>query len=202
VKRRTRDPRPPRPRAKWELEAEELWECNKAMRKKALALGGKLLQEEEKHLPPEGRGELSAEEYQRFLQSLPPQLRLPVELHGFGRPQGVRAPSLIKWLMLLDGIWQDRRFGDCINAFLAHGIIDPHTNSFTDRQPPELDRDNKYLQAKCLEELRARIQQVRSKRRASLEIAAKWGLLGKGGTLDAVAKGLRDKLRALRKQQP
>jgi hypothetical protein len=104
--------------------------------------------------------------------------------------------------MRQDGIWQDRRFGDCINALLERGIVDPETLEFTDRRGPEIDRDNDYQQAKYLEEMRALAQQYDSERRASKEIAAKWGLLGKGGTLDSVAKGLRDKLRALRKRPP
>jgi hypothetical protein len=174
---------------------EELWWRSRVMRKKAL--GEKLSREEKKYLPPELRDRpLSPEER----QSLPPQLRLPVELHGFRRPKELRGPALMKWLMLLDGIWQDRRFGDCINAFLEHGIVDPHTHEFITRQGPELDRDNEYQQTKCLEEVRARAQQCGSERRASLEIAAEWGLPGNGGNLDSVAKGLRDKLRALRKQ--
>jgi hypothetical protein len=178
------------------LEAlEALWWRSRGMRKKAL--GGELVQKELEHLPPELRDRpLSLEEY----QSLPPQLRLPVELHGFRRPKELRGPALIKWLMLLDGIWQDRRFGNCINAFLEHGIVDPHTHEFITRQGPELDRDNEYQQTKCLEEVRARIQQGKSELRSSLEVAAEWGLLGKGGSLDAVAKGLRDRLGALRKQ--
>jgi hypothetical protein len=104
--------------------------------------------------------------------------------------------------MRLDGIWQDRRFGDCINAFLEHGIVDPHTLDFPRgravRQGPELDRDNEYQQSRCLEEVRARIQRGKSELRASLEVAAEWGL--PGASLDAVATGLRDKLRALRKR--
>jgi hypothetical protein len=121
------------------LEAlEALWWRSRGMRKKAL--GGELVQKELEHLPPELRDRpLSLEEY----QSLPPQLRLPVELHGFRRPKELRGPALIKWLMLLDGIWQDRRFGNCINAFLEHGIVDPHTHEFiTDKDPNSIGITN------------------------------------------------------------
>jgi hypothetical protein len=155
---------------------EVLWECNRKVRKKALG------------------GELSPQE----LKSLPPKLRLPPKLHGLGRRKDLRGPALVEYLMLQGGIWRDKRFDDCINALLEHEMVDPHTHEFTDRQGPEVDRDNEYHQARCLEEVRARTEQCGSERRASLEIAAEWGL--PGNSLDAVAKRLRDQLRASKKR--
>jgi hypothetical protein len=160
---------------------EALWKRNVELRKKALS------------------NKLSPQEF----QSLPPQLRLPVKLHGFERPQGLRGPALVQWVMLLGGIWRDKRFDDFINALLEHGIVKPYTHEFDpDRQGPELDMSNEFMRIKCLEEVRARYEQVGSWRRASEEIAAEWGLPGNSlgaNSLDAVARGLRDQLRSPKK---
>jgi hypothetical protein len=155
---------------------EALWQRNKAMRKKALS------------------GELSPQE----LQSLPPQLRLPPKLRGFGRRKDLRGPALVEYLMLQGGIWRDKRFDDCINALLEHEMIDPHTHEFTDRQGPEVDRDNEYQQARCLAEVRAQIKQVGSVRQAAMVVAAEWGL--PGNSFVAVAQRLRDQLRLSKKR--
>jgi hypothetical protein len=145
-----------------------LWGRNNELHEKALA--GKLS-------PPEFR-------------SLPPQLRLPVKQRGWGRPRkGLHGPPLVEWLMCLGGIWQDTRFDDCINAMFEHGIVDPDTHEITDRKGPEVDRSNEYMRAKCLEEFRVRHEQIGSRLRASLEVAAEWAL---GRSLEAGAKWLRD----------
>jgi len=150
---------------------EALWRHNKELRKKAIA------------------GKLSPPEFQR----LPPQLRLPVKLRGWGRPRkGLRGPALVEWLMCQGGLWRDRRFDDCINAMLEHGLIVPGTHEFSDRQGPEVDWSNEDMRTRCLAEFRARYERLRSQRRASLEIAAEWAL---GKSLEAGAKGLRDQLR-------
>jgi hypothetical protein len=181
---------------------EALWGRNKAIRKKAM--GKKLSREEFQSLPPplQHQRPLSPQEY----QSIPSQLRFPPKAYGFERSEGLRGPVLVQYLMLLEVTWRDKRFGDCINALLEHEIvnpgevrttIDPRTYEFTDRQGPEIDSSNEYMEAKCLEEVRARIERCGSERQASRQIAAEWGL--PGNSLDAVAKGLRDKLRALKK---
>src|SRR5262249_31406597 len=105
---------------------EALWWRNRAIRKKAL--GGKLVREELKHLPPQLRHRpLSPEEF----RSLPPQLRWPVKLHGVfsWRPKELRGSTLMKYLILLAGL--DKRFGDCIDAFFEHGIVKPDSHEFT-----------------------------------------------------------------------
>jgi len=147
-----------------------LWTRNRELRKKALS------------------NKLSPQEF----QNLPPQLRWPDKLHGFGRPKELRGPALVKWLMLLGGIWRDPRFDDCINAFLEHGIIKPYTHEFTGQQEPEIDQVNEYRQARCLEEVRALIEQGMDVRPACRKVAANWAL---GGSLDAGEQQLRDRLR-------
>jgi hypothetical protein len=149
---------------------EARWERNKKLRKKAVS------------------NELSPEE----LQSLPSQLRLPVKLRGFARPKTLRGPALVKWLRIQGGVWQDKRFDDFINALFEHGIVDPHTYEFTDRQGPGIDQSNEYQQARCLAEVRARIRPGTSTLRACQEVAAEWAL---GNSLEAGAKQLSDQLR-------
>src|SRR5262249_24788589 len=110
---------------------EALWRRHRAIRKKAR--GGKLVREELKHLPPEVRHRpLSPQEF----RSLPPQLRLPLKLHGFGRPQGLRGPALVQWVMLLGGICRDKRFDDFINALFEHGIVDSRIYEIDDPSIP------------------------------------------------------------------
>jgi hypothetical protein len=170
-----------------------IWERNKAIRKRTS--GTKLSPRELQSLPPHIRHlrPLSPREY----QSLSPQLRGPAQLHGYARPKGLRGPALVQWLMLLGGTWQDKRFHDCINALLEHGIVEPYTHKFTDRQGPLIDNSNEYLQSRCLAEVRARTEQCGSERQASRQIAAEWGL--PGNSLEAVAKRLRDQLRPSKK---
>jgi hypothetical protein len=154
---------------------EALWERNRMLREKAL--GGKLSSQE--------------------VQSLPLQLRWPVKLHGFERPKGLRGPALVKWLTFQGGIWQDKRFGDLIDALYEHGLVDLDTHEFTDQQgPPELDTDNEYQQARCLEEVRARIGPDKSKRQACREVAAEWAL---GNSHEAGWRWLSDQLRPPKK---
>jgi hypothetical protein len=162
-------------------DVEALWRHNKNLRKKALS------------------NKLSPQEF----QSLPPQLRLPIKLHGFGRPKGLRGPALVQWVMLLGGICRDKRFDDFLNALFEHGIVDsriyeiddPRTHQFLPNWQ-EVDRDNEYQQTRCLEEVRARMKQGKSKRQACREVAAEWAL---GNSLEAGWKGLSDQLRPPKK---
>ena len=95
---------------------EALWDRNKALRKAALR----------KDASP------------KFIQSLPPELRTNVKVHGFARPKGLRGPVLVNYLMLLGvGFWGEERFDDCINALLQHEIVAPRTFEFTKKQFPE-----------------------------------------------------------------
>jgi hypothetical protein len=150
-----------------------LWKRNSELREKAIA------------------GKLSPSEF----RSLPPQLRLPVKLRGWPRPpKGLHGPAVVEWLRGLGAVWQDTRFDDCINALFEHGIVDAGTPERAgtykiSRQNPEVDRSNEYMRAKCLEEFRARHEQIGSQLRASLEVAAEWAL---GRSLEAGAKWLRD----------
>jgi hypothetical protein len=201
--RRTR-PRLPRPRAEWELEAETLWERNKAIRKRFLSQ--ELTAQELQRLPPELRGELSPQAF----QSVPSQLRLPVEVRGLAPLKGLRAETLFQYLLRLSVVFpEDKRFTDFLSALFEHEIIVPNpeksvvirgkrvvktTHRFSRKQRLEY---NEHSQSKLLAELRAR-KEVRSELRASKEIAAEWGL--PNNSLDAAAKGLRDKLLALRKR--
>jgi hypothetical protein len=149
---------------------EALWDRSKALRKAALR----------KDASP------------KFLQSLPPRLRTHVKVHGFARPKGLRGPVLVKYLMLLGvGFWGEERFDDCINALLQHEIVDPRTFEFTKKQfPAAVDRHNEYYQAKCLAEVRDRVERGRPVRRACREVAAEWGW--PGNSLDAAEQQLRD----------
>jgi hypothetical protein len=150
-------------------ELEALWERNKALRKAAL------------------RKDAST----KPLQSLPPQLRIPVKAHGFARPKGLRGPVLVKYLMWLGvAFWGEKRFGDCIAALLQHGIVNPRTFEFTEKQGPAVDRHNEYYQTKCLTEVRARAERCGSVRQACREVAAEWGW--PGNSLNAAAQQLRD----------
>src|SRR5262249_46788535 len=118
---------------------EALWKRNIELRKKALS------------------NKLSPQE----LKSLPPQLRLPVKLHGFGRPQGLRGPALVQWVMLLGGICKDKRFDDFINALFEHGIVDSHIyEKIDDHRTHQFLPNWQYQQTRCLEEVRARYKQV------------------------------------------
>jgi hypothetical protein len=152
---------------------ETLWRRNKEIRKKTR--------------------EFSPDE----LQSLPPRLRLPHKLHGLRQPKGLRGPALVEWVMLLGGVWHDKRFDNFINALLEHEIVKSNTHEFTDRLGPELDRDNEYQRKRCLAEVRARKTQVGSERQACREVAAEWGL--PGNSLEAAAQRLRDQLRPSKK---
>jgi hypothetical protein len=110
--------------------------------------------------------------------------RLQRTFHSY-RPKGVRGPALVKWLMLLGGIWQDRRFDDCINALLEHGIVKPYSHEFIDPQ----DADEL---ARCVAEVRARVAHGESRRQACLEVAAKYGL--RGNSLESAAQRLRERV--------
>jgi len=149
---------------------EALWDRNKALRKAALR----------KDASP------------KFLQSLPPQLRTHVKVHGFATPKGLRGPVLVKYLMLLGvGFWGEKRFDDCISAMLQHEIVDPRTFKFTKKQFPEaVNRHNEYYQAKCLAEIRARLKRCGSVRQACREVAAEWGW--PGNSFNAAAEQLRN----------
>jgi hypothetical protein len=198
--RRTR-PRSPRPRAEWKLE--ELWERNKGIRKKVL--GEKLTPEELQNLPPELRGELSPQAF----QSVPSQLRLPVEIRGLAPLKGLRAETLFQYLLRLSVVFpEDKRFGDCLSALFEHKIIVPHrgkpavnrgkkavryTHRFSRKQRLEY---NEHSQSKLLAELRAWMKD-KSERRACREVAIAWGL--PGNSLAAAAQWLKDLLRASKK---
>ena len=149
---------------------EALWDRNKALRKEALR----------KDASP------------KFLQSLPPQLRTHVKVHGFAPPKGLRGPVLVKYLMLLGvGFWGEERFDDCIKALLQHEIVDPRTFEFTKKQFPEaVNRHNEYFQAECLAEVRARLKRCGSVRQACREVAAEWGW--PGNSFNAAAEQLRN----------
>jgi len=171
--RRTR-PRPPRPRAEWELE--ELWERNAAIRQKAQ------------------RGELSPQAF----QSMPSQLRFPVEIRGLAPLEGLRAEILFQYLLRLSVVFpEDKRFGDCLSALFDHEIIVSHrgktaavsTHRFSRKQRLEY---NEQSQSKLLVEVRARMKDGKSPRRACLEVAAAWGI--PGNSLVAAAQRLKDLL--------
>src|SRR5262245_30748573 len=125
---------------------EALWRRNNAKRKAVLR----------KLADPALRKDASPE----LLQSLPPELRTPIKAHGLARPKGLRGPELVNWLMLLGaGITGEQRFDDCINALLQNGIVNPWTFEFTKKQfPAAVERHNEYWQAKCLAEVRARVE--------------------------------------------
>jgi hypothetical protein len=168
-------------------ELEELWERNKALRKAAL------------------RRDASP----KLLQSLPLHLRTPVKVHGFARPKGLRASDLVEYLMLLGvGFWGEKRFDDCINALLQHGIVKAAarrgrprrrpTFEFTKKQfPAAAERHNEYYQTKCLAEIRAREVRCGFERQACREVAAEWGW--PGNSLNAAAQQLRDHYRRSKK---
>jgi hypothetical protein len=149
---------------------EALWERNKAARKAALRMDAS----------------------PKLLQSLPPHLRTPVKAHGFARPKGLRGAVLVKYLMLLGaGIWGEKRFDDCINALLQHKIVERWTFKFTKKQFPEgVNRHNEYYQAKCLAEVRDRVERGRPVRQACREVTAEWGW--PGNSFNAAAEQLRN----------
>jgi hypothetical protein len=138
-------------------ELEALWERNRAVRKELC------------DLPPAGT---------KVLQSLPAELLRPYKLHGFPRPKGLRGPALFKCLVQLSIVYRDKRFDDCINAVLEHGIVDSDSCEFTDKQGPELDSYNQRQVDECLAEVRSRVKQGVSERQACREVAADWGLPG------------------------
>jgi len=150
---------------------EAIWKRNKELRKKALS------------------GKLSPQDF----RSLPPQLRWPDKLHGFPRPEGLRGPPLVQWLMLLGEIWRDKRFDDCINAFLEHGIVKPYNHEFVpDKLRLELDSYNEHQKSERLAQVRALIEQGMDVRPACRKVAAEWAL---GVSLTAGEQQLRDQLR-------
>jgi hypothetical protein len=146
---------------------EVLWRHNSWMRKQALS------------------GKLSPQE----LQSLPPHLRTPVKVRGLARPKGLRGPVLVNYLISLGIFWQDKRFDDCVNALLQHGIVKPSTFECTEKPWPAVVRHNEHYLAKCLAEVRAREERYRSVRQACREVAAEWGW--PGHSLTAAAQQLR-----------
>jgi hypothetical protein len=165
-----------------ELEAKELealWRRNKAKREAVLR----------KLADPALRKDLSP----KLLKSLPPYLRTPVKVSGLARPKGLRGPELVKWLILLGAATTpgEKRFDDCINALLQHGIVKPFTFEFTKKQfPAAVERHNEYWQTEYLAEVRARAERDRSLLRACLEVAALWAW--PGNSLNAAAQQLRD----------
>jgi hypothetical protein len=94
--------------------------------------------------------------------------------------------------MVLGGVWQDKRFDNCINALLEHRIVEPCTHSFTDKQGPYADISNQHFKNECLAEVRALTGQGMDVRPACRLVAARWGL---GNSLAAGAQQLRDRLR-------
>jgi hypothetical protein len=127
----------------------------------------------------------------QLLQSLPWYLKQPEKPRGFKRPSGLRGPELVKYLMLLGGVFQDRRFDDCINALLEHELIEPSTHKFP-KQAPEIRNQKQHFENECMAEVRALIEQGMHERPACRKIAAKWGL---GNSLEAGEQQLRDQLK-------
>ena len=155
---------------------EELWKRNKALRKAALRKDASL----------------------KLLQSLPPQLRIPVKAHGFARPRGLRGPVLVKYLIQLGiAFWGEKRFDDCINALLQHGIVKPFTFEFTKKPWPAVIRHNEYYLAECLADVRAREERGGSERQACREVAAEWGW--PGNSFNAAVQQLRGLYRTSKK---
>jgi hypothetical protein len=154
---------------------EALWQRNKAKRKAAL-------------------GDNASP---NILQSLPPQLREPVKVHGLARPKGLRGRVLVNYLISLAIFWQDKRFDDCINALLQHGIVKFRTFEFTGKPWPAVVRHNEHYLARCLADVRAREERCGSERHACREVAAEWGW--PGNSLNAAAQHLRDHYRRSKK---
>jgi hypothetical protein len=121
-------------------------------------------------------------------------LRRPDKLRGFARPKGLRGPTLINYLVTLWATWRDRRIADFISALYEHGIVDRDTDEFTDKQGPEADAYNQHQKDECLTEIRLRMKQGMSERRACTEVAAEWGF--PGNSHEAAAQRLRDLLRS------
>jgi hypothetical protein len=99
--------------------------------------------------------------------------------------------------MSLGSLWQDKRFDDCISALLQHGIVKPFTFELTEKPWPAVVRHNEYYLAKCLAEVRARVERCESERQACREVAAEWGW--PGNSLNAAAQQLRDLYRTSKK---
>ena len=137
-------------------ELEALWERNRAMRK------------ELSDLPSVSR--------MKELQGLPVELRRPYKLHGAPRPKSLRGPAFVACLMQLSRMYRDKRFDDCINALLEHGIVDGDSLEFTGTQGPELDSYNQRQVSELLAEVSSRMKQGMSERQACGEVAADWGL--------------------------
>jgi hypothetical protein len=170
-------------------ELEELWKRNKKQR--------------EKLLDPEASFEDPKALFE-FIQSLPPQLKvpvkvgnLPVKVAGSKRPKELRGPPLVTFLLAQGLIWGDERFNVCVNALFEHEIVDPSTHDFTGKQGPGEKRHNEYYQAKCLAEVDARIKQCGSERQACDEVAAEWAW--PGTSFKAAAQQLRELYRASKK---
>ena len=143
-------------------ELEALWERHRAARKKAA-------RKELDDSPPESRA--------KALQGLPVELRRPYKLHGAPRPKSLRGPALVTYLMQLSRMYPgDKRFDDCINALLEHGIVDGDSLEFTGTQGPELDSYNQRQVSELLAEVSSRMKQGMSERQACGEVAADWGL--------------------------
>ena len=122
----------------------------------------------------------------------------PKALLSFNVPT-TAGPKLIEYLMLLSSVWRDKRFGDCISAFLEHGIVEPGTHRFTNAQSPEMDRYNQQQDVECLAQVRQRVRAGKSKNRACEEVAANHGF---GNSFDAAVKRLKDLLEQSKKGQP
>jgi hypothetical protein len=123
----------------------------------------------------------------------------PKAMLGFERPQGLRGPALVEYLVLLSSYWRDKRFADCISALLEHGIVEPDTHKFTNAKSPEIDRYNQQQDVECLAQVRHRIRTGESKNRACEEVAADRGF---GNSFDAAVKHLKDLLEQSRKGRP
>ena len=142
-------------------ELEALWERHRAARKKAA-------RKELDDSPPESRA--------KALQGLPVRLRRPNKAHGIARPKSLRGPAFVACLMQLSRMYRDKRFDDCINALLEHGIVDGDSLEFTGTQGPELDSYNQRQVSELLAEVSSRMKQGMSERQACGEVAADWGL--------------------------
>ena len=156
-------------------ELEALWERNKAERKAALR----------KDASP------------KLLQSLPPQLRNPVKVHGLARPKGLRGrvASIISYRWRYSGKTSASMIASTLCS--EHGIVKPRTFRFTGKPLPAVVRHNEYYLAKCLAEVRAREERCGSERQACREVAAEWGW--PGNSLNAAAQQLKDHYRRSKK---
>jgi hypothetical protein len=169
-------------------EMEALWKQNKALRKRAVST-------ELWALPPDQRA--------KELQAIPDRLRRPYKAHGFARPKGLRGPVLIEYLWNLGLIWRDKRFDDCVNALLEHGIVAPrHPHVFTDdKHGPEIDAANRRQRSECLEAIRLLTEEGMAEKTACAKVAAEWGL--PANSFEAAEEQLRHRFRqSLGKRRP